>query len=837
MYMGRYDEGLQVAHKALDILRRHPPSVFLACVLNAVGMLHQCTGNYNQALVVYDESLQICLSLEELLGQAQVTVNKAYVLENLDRFLEAIDLLEQARALFVDHECATEMARVDLNLGITYTRLGRYDEALAALDQAEQGFAALDNEMEVAVVALYRADLYAEFNLYDELLHVPARDWQVFEERQMQWQAARATLHRAVALRHLGDPLQSEELLERAGDIFARIGDPVWARLTDLEKAALWHEMAKWPRALDLALEVAAFLRKKSIPIRAAGAVLLAARCCLALDRPEEAARFYQEVLDVALELDVPSLLSRARHGLGRVAESQGRLQDAYECFRRAVEEVESLRQRLRVEDFRVGFLEDKLHVYRDAVLLCLRLDRAEEAFAYVERAKSGALVDMLVASLRGPSESEAGEKLLARLHALGEQLNWHYSKLEGSDEEERGPGYFPEAGVWQRIAAVEREATQVWRQFQQAHPFYASLDQSAPSTPTSAQTTLRQDEALLQYYVAGDAVHVFVVGHDGLRGCLPLPCTVGGVADAVDGLDTALRGVSGFDDAYAATTLDALSRQMLGWLYDDLVRPLEPFLSGIARLLVAPDGVLFEIPFHALHDGSRYLIDRFEVAYAPSAGVLRLCRENHLRRGDGPSPPLIVGHSKGGELPHVPREVEAVARAVPDAVVLQDEEASLALLRERSGQSALLHLATHAVFRRDNPLFSALQLAGGDWLRAMDLYTLRLNGALVTLSACETGRHRLRGGDLFGLSRGFFCAGASALVVSLWPVGDVPTALLMERFYGLMAAGEPAAAALRRAQEDLRNFEEGEQQQVRPYAHPFYWAPFCLLGAPEVTM
>lgn len=774
------------------------------------------------------------------MNQARMTINKAYTLECLDRFAEAIDLLNQARATLIECECPLPVARADLNLGITYTRLGRYDEALEALGQAEKEFAALDNAMEVAVVALYRADLYAEFNLYDELLQVPARDWQVFEERQMQWQAARAMLHRAVAWRRLGDPLQSEELVERAGDIFVHIGDPVWARLVDLEKAALWCEMAKWPQALELALEAATFLREKSISIRAAGGSLLAARCCLALDRPEEAAHHYQEVLDVALELDAPSLLYRAHHGLGQVAESRGRLQDAYECFRQAVDEVESLRQRLRVEDFRVGFLEDKLHVYRDAVLLCLRLDRAEEAFATVERAKSGALVDMLVASLRGhgPSESEAGEELLTRLHALGEQLNWHYSKLEGSDEEERGSGHFPEADMWQHIAAVEREATQAWRQFQQAHPFYASLDQSAPVTPASVRTTLREDEAFLQYYVAGDAVHAFLVDHDGLRGCLSLPCTISGVADAVDGLDTALRGVSGFDDDYAATTLDALSRQMLGWLYDDLVRPLDPLLSGITRLLVAPDEVLFEIPFHALHDGKSYLIDRFEVACVPSAGVLRLCRENYRRRSTGSVTPLIVGYSKGGELPHVPREVEAVARAVPGATVLQDEEASLARLRERSGQSALLHLATHAVFRRDNPLFSALQLAEGNWLRAMDLYTLRLNGALVTLSACETGRHRLRGGDLFGLSRGFFCAGASALVVSLWPVGDVPTALLMERFYGLMAAGETAASALRLAQEDLRNFErEDRQRRVHPYAHPFYWAPFCLLGAPEVMM
>jgi CHAT domain-containing protein len=194
------------------------------------------------------------------------------------------------------------------------------------------------------------------------------------------------------------------------------------------------------------------------------------------------------------------------------------------------------------------------------------------------------------------------------------------------------------------------------------------------------------------------------------------------------------------------------------------------------------------------------------------------------------------MGCSPGDRLAYVGKEIESVARVMPGATVARDDEATLAMLKEYAGESWLLHLATHAVFRRDNPLFSALQLAGGDWLRTMDLYTLHLRGALVTLSGCETGRHRMLGGDLVGLSRGFLYAGASGLVLSLWPVDDVSTALLMEKFYGQLAAGEGAAQALRRAQEALRTRQSVEDgQPVRPYAHPYYWAPFCFLGAPDL--
>jgi CHAT domain-containing protein/lipopolysaccharide biosynthesis regulator YciM len=801
------------------------------------------------------ESRQIGSTLDEEVQQARETINKANVLENLDRFADAIALLEQARTTLADHERSLEVACTDLNLGVVYTRLGRYDEALAALDRAEKGFAALDNPVEAAVVELYRADLYADFNLYEELLQAPGRDWTLFEERQMQWQAARAALHKAVAWRKLGDVTQAGELLAGARAIFARIGDPVWARLADQEQATLWCEMGEWTRALPVAVETAALLRDRGRPIRAGRSSLLAAQCCLALDQLTEATRHYQEVLKGGLGLNNPALLYRAHHGLGRVAQRQGHLEDAYEHFHQAIETLESIRQRLHVDDFRVGFPEDRLHVYRDAMLLCLQVGRDEETFAYVERAKSGELVNLLIASLasspalphggREKDREGAREDLIACLKTLREQLHWHYSKFsakwEGGDGEKHGrKSSHPEAAVWQRISVIEQEAAQAWWQLQWLTPSYASLSRSDLCTPAAVRTCLREGEVLLQYYVAGETIYVFIVGHDGLRACLPLACTPSQVEDGVGALEITLKGVSNFGHDYVATTLDPLSRQQLSWLYDDLLRPIVPFLEGANHLLVAPDGLLFKIPFHALHDGEVYLLERYQMSYTPSASALRLCQANRRRHRVGPDRALVVGYSRGGELPCILQEVKAVAGTVPGAMVLTDEEATLDRLREQAGRSALLHLATHAVFRQDNPLFSALQLAGGCWLRTMDLYvyTLQLNGALVTLSGCETGRHRLRGGDLLGLSQGFFCAGASALVASLWPVGDVSTARLMERFYTHLAAGEAAVSALRRAQQELRNFEEERDgRRVRPYAHPFYWAPFCLLGTPDVRL
>jgi CHAT domain-containing protein/tetratricopeptide (TPR) repeat protein len=840
--LGRYEEGVQAAQAALDVLRRHPPSPFLASTLNGVATLQRLAGRHDEALATFAEAEAVYAGLGDPVQLARLRINKANLLRNLDRFDEAIALLEGARAVLVEQERSLEVARADLNLGITHTRLGRYDEALAALDRAEKGFAALDNRMEAAVVALHRADLYADFCLYEELLQTSTDDWELFTERQMQWHAARAALQKARAWRRLGHAAQAEEVLAEAQAAFARLGDPVWERLAGLERAAMWCDGEEWARALPLAIEASAFLHERSMPIRAAGASLLAAKCLLALARLDEAATRYGEVLDVTQALDVPPLLYRAYHGLGQVAERQGRLHEASEQLRRAVETVEGLRQRLRIEDLRLAFLEDKLQVYSDLVLLCLRLGREEDAFAYVERAKSGALVDLLVASLSRPPPAwgAADAGLLARLARLREQLNWQYGKLEEEDDGERGPGADPpEAEVWQRIVSLERETTRAWRELQQAQPLYAALGRPELHTAEAVRACLRGDEVLVQYYVAGEQIHAFVVDADGLRASLPLACTAAGIRDSLGALDSSLWPAARFERDYVNDTLLPLSQQQLRWLYCDLLGPLRPLLAGARRLLIAPDGPLFRVPFHALYDGEGYLLEQAEVAYVPSAGALRLCQENQRRlgreqRAERPRA-LLVGYARGDRLPFIHQEIETVARAIPGARVLVEEQATRARLQEQAGRSALLHLATHAVYRGDNPLFSALQLAGGDWLRVMDLYSLPLNGALVALSGCETGRHRLLGGDLLGLARGFFCAGASALVASLWPVDDAAAAATMAQFYARLVAGETAAGALRGAQQALRNLKvEREGRRVRPYAHPFYWAPFCLLGAPD---
>jgi CHAT domain-containing protein len=274
---------------------------------------------------------------------------------------------------------------------------------------------------------------------------------------------------------------------------------------------------------------------------------------------------------------------------------------------------------------------------------------------------------------------------------------------------------------------------------------------------------------------------------------------------------------------------LERSAREILNHLYIVLVEPVEVLLeeSGLSdgaggapqKLVIVPHGLLHQIPFHALFDGERYLLERFEISYAPSARIYSLCQQH--------DPPQVsedkalVMSVRDPLIPAVSEEAKAVARHLPGAEVLSDGRATTDALRSASSGCHVLHLACHGLFRSDNPMFSSLKLHDG-WLTAAEVMQLDLEGALVTLSACESGRNEVFGGDeLIGLTRAFLGVGASTLVVSLWVVQDQATAELMGKYYERLRGGASPAEALRAAQLEIK--------AERP--HPYYWAPFVLVG------
>jgi CHAT domain-containing protein len=468
--------------------------------------------------------------------------------------------------------------------------------------------------------------------------------------------------------------------------------------------------------------------------------------------------------------------------------------------------------------------LRDKTAAYEE--LLQLYVARNDEeglwrAFTIADRAKSRALVDLIGSVERGTAASLDPEAE-GRIRELQADLNATYNQLFGfaSEEDEHEK---PVQELQERAAELETKISRQRLRVPASDPF---MD---PASFADVREKLSSEVTLLAYHVSEDEIVAFVILGNSIR----IVRRIGPVAVVAKQLQRLRMHMNRFraGPEFAKrhmTLLERSTQAVLASLYTVLVAPVEghleetgtrtSYMAGApAKLVIVPHGLLHQIPFHALFDGEAYLLERFEISYAPSAQVNSLCQEKAPRR----SGKALVMSVADQLIPAVEKETQAVARYLPGAEVLSDVRATTDALRRASSGCRIVHLACHGLFRADNPMFSSLKLHDG-WLTAADVMQLDLTGALVTLSACESGRNEgFVGDEPVGLMRAFLGIGASSLVVSLWLVQDEATASLMERYYERLRDNARPAEALRAAQLAVKD----------EYSHPHYWAPFILVG------
>jgi CHAT domain-containing protein len=355
--------------------------------------------------------------------------------------------------------------------------------------------------------------------------------------------------------------------------------------------------------------------------------------------------------------------------------------------------------------------------------------------------------------------------------------------------------------------------------------------------------------------------------------------------------------------------------------LYELVFRPAEPLLEGKTDLFIVPDGILTYVPFEALQDAEgRYLLDRFTMTYAPSASVLadilqeqakeptaeaerktaflgvgdpvfsesgkstqEKQEEQEKREGEGggdfslDEPATLRGlYEEEGysfaRLPYTAVEVEAVAKLFGSGekdILLRERAREEEIKRRDLAKYDIIHFATHGIVDEILPLRGGVVLSlpgageGGEdgFLQVAEIFDLRLDADLVTLSACQAGlgEETVRGEGLAILTRAFLYAGAPSVLVSLWSVNELTTAHLMKEFYARLREGSSTAEALRAARSAMaekkidlgplerrlrkREAAEAEKADAPPTgkggrrvdaSHPFYWAAFVLVGSPE---
>jgi CHAT domain-containing protein len=630
----------------------------------------------------------------------------------------------------------------------------------------------------------------------------------------MTYEHAKSLLSLAQAEAMKGSTGEARKYLFSARCFFEEQQNPVSVALIDMEEAVLERRSGHTAQAWRLSQRAASVLNGPLLPGKAESCALLSAQ--LLLDRGE-ILRARDEALSSLRRLQDSEYRAQriqAYSLLARIEEQGGRKHQALALWEAALNDMDKLRGMLSGESFRISFLKDKLLVYAALARHYIARGEVERAFRHIEQAKSRSMVEMLALPEVLPPDRELDELL--------KDLNADYRQLEAAAAHGRLQGETYLESLRERARRREEAATRRFNAlgFSQANPSAWAGDPLAHQPELSLDDIRRAippKGLLIEYYEIEGVFHICLIDHRQIQ-IVPLPSGTG-IRRALRffQLQISRMRIAG-DDGIRVDASVRTAEWHLRELYNSLLAPIAQELNGREHLVIVPHGFLHEVPFHALFDGTQFVMDRFMVSFAPSASVLARC---DARPFPNTEESLILG-VPDKRTPSIEGEARAVAATIPGARLFLGPEATEDVMRERGPHSRLLHIATHGVFRRDQPLFSGIRL-GDSTLSVINLYRLPLVAEMATLSGCSTGLNAVTGADeLLGMIRGVLYAGARSVLASLWDVNDESTTLFMTRLYGDLQAEGNKAQAVQRAMREVR----------KTYPHPYHWAPFILVGA-----
>jgi CHAT domain-containing protein/tetratricopeptide (TPR) repeat protein len=830
---GRSGDALPVLLRFLAVSRALGDAHDEALALNELGRAYDQLGDFESARTSYEDALRIWRSRGERVPEAMTLLNLGRLYQGHGKSWQALNCFRGARELArAMHNLKAQKAEVNaLNgMGWVYASAADWQRARETREQA-----------------LALANRIADRKLKTEL--------------------------KAITLRQLGDAHLAAGEPERAlfylGRALELQNDPKAAsdRALILNSMGLcWQQQGAYEQALDAFRKALAVFEQQSSLGAAADARINLGRTYVRLHRPEQALVQYGEALQQARRGGDRTLEAVARFGMATAERERENLILALTHCQAAIQIAEALRAEALRPDLQRSYLAWHESYYD--LLVDTQMSRHRQqpaggfdrvAFESSERARTRPLLDALVTRrVLQAHRAAAGPALAARWDRLTAEIAAQDQARKRLD------------GTTQDRQAAERELHEL---LDQLNELEAELRRGAPGLAGTAAAggaepaldprlgkLLDPRTLLLEYYLQEPRSFLWVISSEGRMQSFELPGR-GAIEARVRSLVGLLAGTDRrlWSEPEAGREAAERESRELGRI---LLGQAAASLDG-KRLAIAASGALQYLPFAALpdpagHEGPLGL--GHEIVYVPSLAVLAKLRERSRARARpagllaivadpvfGPSDPRLRGtpawraKPAPGELPRLDRsraEGDAIRALAPGERVLEwtGFEATPELVT--SGALApyrTLHFATHGTSQADVPGMSAIALSAFDrqghprdgYLRAQDVAHLELSADLVVLSACSTalGPEIDREG-MFGLAQSFLTAGARQVLVSLWNVGDVSTAELMQRFYRHLLVDRPpppAGEALRLAQQEM-------WQQPR-WRTPDHWAGFVLQG------
>ena len=842
-------QALQYFEPALELARKLNDSRHSVMIMNNIAVMRTYRGELRQAIETLTDSAKIEEEQRNFKG-ATVTLNNLSVLDfRVGDVFKALETAHRALDMARKNDDWPGVATALEGIGGFYYNLSRFDDALTyCRDAVTASHKTEDGHI--------RAQTLASFANVCEMLKRTREErdalkdaLEIYRKNEDEDGEASALYSLSTCLRQSGDAAQAKIYAEQARALFHKTGDAEGEGMVLLYRGETREKQGDYAAAMN----------------------------------------DYAQALPLFQRGDYAQGQAETLSRIGEAEDAAGHLAAAESAYAQALQ----IRERFRagmgsLTEAKMRQGETQAGTYRRYVGLLLETGQNERAFEWAQKAKSRVLLDLMQSAgvnSGGAALSPEMQKQKATLQNRGNGLTRRWLTALGDLRDaarQAKPDIRRKRKVEAQAKAIQQEQQALekdWRQWQENQVLSAPHDIPAPARPAALSeiaAILPEDTALLEYCAVQTGqgrtkrkeFAVFVVTRKNGKARLSV------IRIKADGAELAQKA-NELREACASrpgSSAEGLYKGLARELYGLLIAPATAAL-GVKRLILCPDDALWNAPFQALFAGSagvdgkasgaEFLWERYALVteYSATGWKAAIDRKRQIRRAApaqtllvmanpdfGPNLPAVGrdraalptaaerldANLRGGafsSLPYTQIEASAIRAAFPDAIVKMGRAAQESDFKQTAANFRYIHLATHAVFNEAMPLLSGVALAKppnndaeDGILTARELCDLKLTADLIVFSACETGRGAEQTGEgLIGLTWAAFAAGVPAQVASQWPVDDAATAQLMGNFYAELKRGKTKDAALRSAA--LALLRDGK------HAHPFYWAPFLLLG------
>jgi CHAT domain-containing protein/Tfp pilus assembly protein PilF len=850
---GQSEKAIGYYEQALEIEREIKDRGAEGRTLNNLGVAYAFgLGQREKAIGYYEQALVIRRELGDRLGEGRMLGNLGIAYFALSQSEKAIGYYEQALAIFRGEKYRQGEVQALVNLGNAYDALSQYEKAIGYYEHALATAREIKDRLREGWALGNLGIAYRNLSQYEKAIGYHEQSLAISREIKDRNGEGSALGNLGVAYEKLSQYEKAIGYYEQVLAIFREIKDR-GGEGTALGKLGIAYEkLGQYEKAIGYYEQALAIFHEEMYRRGEGETLNNLGNAYKDLSQYGKATGYYAQALAISREVKDRRVEADELSGLMDTWQASGRPRLAIFYGKQAVNTVQSMRSDIAGlgQDLQQGFLkgnEKPYHRLAEILIAQGRLAEAEEVLALLKeeeffqyiRRDAGEVSSLNRRADLTPDEAdyekryrEIGDQLMTIGKERGDLLGKKTLTAEQS----------------QRLAKLEQDLAAGNYAFER---FLGDLTQHFSAKPemTGRVETLRETQGImedLRELPPGTVAIYTLIGDDKFHAILRTP-------DAQKAYEYPIKAadLNGKIFEFRAMLQDPKRdpRPLAQELYKILIAGMADDLrqAKAQTLMWSLDGALRYVPLAALYDGQQYLIERYRVSVMTLASDTRL-KDRPARKWKAAGFGVTKGYEDASALPSVSAELTGIIKALGGEIKLDDQFTQQSMRQTLLKRYPVVHIASHFRFQPGNDTKSFLLLGDGGHLTLAELKTsANLFGGvqLLTLSACNTGVGD--GAEVEGFGTLAQRQGAKSVIASLWSVADESTSRLMQEFYRIRESspGMTKLEALRESQLRLLRGDAkpggaegehgvqvaGEAKGARDYRHPYYWAPFFLMG------